>query len=239
MAQRRCFHPWSWSSLITAFNLTSKWDAAGAGVDSHLYSSWGVPAFSEWSDLSFCVWNLLTVSVGWSEQLRSAPVISDIITFIHNFFPLGMRAATTITSKPDVEMSLQRAVKLICWQFWISKFFFFLLTFNSYVHTRQLDPSSAHESTITTDDAPELIYRYSDSASRAQKKMEWTGNCASGSKPTGPGQGERSRALQLTSLPSQHIPGQALFLNTSSPRSVSHRGQVDKSLWASRASQWP
>lgn len=36
--------------------------------------------------------------------------------------------------------------------------------------------------------------------------------------------------MQLTSLPSQHIPGQALFLDTSSPRSASHWGQVDKSL---------
>lgn len=35
------------------------------------------------------------------------------------------------------------------------------------------------------------------------------------------------------SLPSQHIPGQALFLDTSSPHSASHRGQVDKSPFES------
>lgn len=44
---------------------------------------------------------------------------------------------------------------------------------------------------------------------------------------------ERGRALQSTSLPSQHIPGQALFLNTSSPPLAQSQGssrQVSLSL---------
>lgn len=36
---------------------------------------------------------------------------------------------------------------------------------------------------------------------------------------------------QLTSLSSQHIPGPALFLNTSYPRAASHTGQIDKSVF--------
>lgn len=43
--------------------------------------------------------------------------------------------------------------------------------------------------------------------------------------------GRLKQSSAVDEPPSQHIPGQALFLDTSSPRSASHRGQVDKSLF--------
>lgn len=147
-----------------------------------------------------------------------------------------MRSGKPVTSKGELGMSLEAADKLIRWQFWISEF-------------------CAPDLYLLHANAEPEFSLYIDDHHGCMLQIWWTGtvtvNCALGSKRTDPyvqmnliwterqKQGERSGALQLTSLPSQHIPGQALFLNTSSPRSVSHRGQVDKSLWTSRGRQWP
>lgn len=92
---------------------------------SRLYSLWGVKAISEWSDLLLCEISSVSSTMPNSVwMIRTNAWHSCCVWRNHvlsYIFVLWMRAGKTITSKCELEMSLQAADKPICRTFWISK----------------------------------------------------------------------------------------------------------------------